>query len=238
MRIRQCLYVPLDALIDTRLGLLKRKWPDKFKEVDIKAYRERITFHVWKLFGIEKKEWLDAWNNRDVDVLLDSAPTELATRLRIIVGHLAVSAMTTPVVERPEIVVDVAPYRLTDEERREIRDVVELLAPEGTIVTTEFISDKHLTPELISARFDGMFLYDLVTWIEKQAEALKIKQVPKVIIHYPAVLHEDDTISLEYISKAESSPFDDISRRCAGLFTLSAVDPCLLSIAMPSEEAD
>ena len=34
MRIRQCLYVPLDALIDTRLGLLKRKWPDKFKEVD------------------------------------------------------------------------------------------------------------------------------------------------------------------------------------------------------------
>lgn len=238
MRIRQCLYIPLDALIDTRLGLLKQKWPEKFKTVDIKAYRERITFHVWKLFGIGKDEWLAAWNSRDVDVLLNSAPTELATRLRIILGHLAVNAMTMPVVEKPEIVVDVAPYRLTEDERSEIQHVVEFLAPEGVVVTTEYISDDHLSPELISSRFDGMFLYDLVTWIEKQTEALKLKQVPKVVIHYPAVLHEDDPIVIEHISKSDSNPFDDISRRCAGLFTLSAIDPCLLSIAQPAEEAD
>lgn len=237
MRVRQCVYIPLDALVDTRLGLLKLKWPEKFLEVDVDAYRERTTFHVWKLFGVGKDEWEAAWRTRDVDVLLNSAPTELTTRLRILLGHLAVAALTTPVVERPEVVVDVHPYRLTEEERQEIRDAVDELVPEGVKVTIDSIGEDRLTPELASIRFDGLFLYDLVSWIVKQTENLKTKQIPKVVIHYPAVLHEDDVVVMDHIAQSETNPFDDIRQNCAALFTLSAIDPTMFSIAKPVEGA-
>lgn len=237
MKLRQCIYIPLDALVDTRLGLLRQKWPEQFEKVDVVAYSQRKTFHVWKLFGVGKDEWLAAWKNRNVDTLLHSAPTELAMMLRIAIGHLAVTAMTTPVVEKPEIVVDIHPYRMTDEERRELKAAVEEMAPENTVVTVDSIGTERLSPELISIRFDCMFLYDLVTWIATQTEELKKKQIPKVIIHYPAVLHEDDVVTLDKIAKSESNPFDDIRQECAPMFTLSAVDPTLFSIAYPAEGA-
>lgn len=236
MSVRQNLYLELDSLIDTTLGMLYTKWPDKYQALDLESYINRITYHVWKVFGIEEDKWNNAWRNRDVDFLLGlldsgkSFSTELFTHLGVITASSAIQGNISPVHQPLHIYLNVWPYKFTDDELDDLKFLVMEKLPAGVNVTTIKLMPEALTPSYVKTNFDRLILGDLVNWMTHHSKALTENKMPTVFIDYPKVLHEDAPEILEKIHKSSGDPFSETRLRAAEFVTLGALNASLFSI--------
>lgn len=156
-------YVELDCLLDTRLGVLQNAYPDKYHAILANGYHERTCDDFE---GIDKQEFTTRYNNRN---LLDAAKSVMTPCFTLLDQILAVLLNDLP--DDPEfssvgIAVNTYPYYMEPEE---LDDLLVILRKHVNL-TTDFsfiyVAPKDLTVSYVKREFIAMVMYDFSTWTE------------------------------------------------------------------------
>lgn len=236
MAKRQNQLIELDCLIDPIVATIMRYWPGKFETFDLELYRSRRDNRIWLQLGIEEAEWVAKYNSRDVETLRLAAPTELALRLRDITSMAVIRGITTPVYQRFELYVNIYPYVMSDEEQDVLKETVEALALDETIVTIVNHPVAQLTPSMVSSTYDAVIMRDLVQWLEAHPK-LGETPIPRVVINYPAVMNVWDEEVMDEARRNNLNPFTTTKAAMADFVSLDALDVGLFSLYIPSPES-
>lgn len=184
------IYLPLDAILDTRMGTLaKMDIEHAVRVLNTGSYHKRVT-DIFE--GVDKEAFREAYAKRDIDTLKLSVVTNLVYFLRRIIKDSLISSVINQRVEKLCFTVNVYPYDFEDE------GLLEMLV--GCIrfhtystATVQIISvpDEELTPEFCGNNFQIMILYDWINWVGKHREFFKTRGIPGTAIVTPEMFSDD-----------------------------------------------
>lgn len=186
------LYIELDALMDTRAGVLTIMDPGKTaKLMHDKSYAQRVI-DAFPDFGEE--EYKKRYKERDAIVLKNSMITPAVDIVKDFSSRVCSRRLGTPLLVKPEIHVNTYPYVLTDQEKYAIG--LGMVAKMPVVPKVVFIHKKpeELTPGFVKARYNTMVMYDFCEWIEMHSvtEAIKETPIPEVTVFTPALVKKID----------------------------------------------
>tara|TARA_Y100001956_G_scaffold79456_1_gene92638 strand:+ start:671 stop:1369 length:699 start_codon:yes stop_codon:yes gene_type:complete len=219
--------VDIDALFDTRVGLVLNKFPEKYGKLDYEIYRKRISEVIFSVIGID--DWDKEWANRDIGALMQAQPTSLLLSElgRVLNAERAAVEMSAPT-EVPKITLNVYPYEMSKEQMSEMARQMREVFP-GFSIDIGRWCEKGLTPTTLRRSWDAWFTYDYYRWVNAQAENLK-NRIPKFIIYRPALLTSDMTEeAAEQIKRDGINPFTESKKFMAEYVTVESLDASLFS---------
>jgi len=169
------LYVDVDCLLDTRLGVLSGIDPQAaIAAVRNPRYWTR-DYNDWELLtdGLVNKERYDAaWALRDMSTLVDSVVTGIPSVLQQLLVDHHKNMKDGSVVDDVGLEVNLAPYAFTDEERDGLEHILQEMFFSDLIITFCYRPLDELTPTLISEQYSGLVMYEFHDWIKTHHEAL------------------------------------------------------------------
>jgi hypothetical protein len=235
------IYVPLDVLLDTRIGTIaKLGGDDLVLKVLTGNYHHRMDD---KFPGVDVDAYNALYANRDVETLALSTLTEVLLLLRKIVTSLMKQALTRPFHEGVRIVVNTYPYSLSEEDTAQLLEVIALKMEEFTTVGIPFkvetthLSDAELTPDHCKSNYSGMLMYDYENWLSTQQQAIMKKPMTEVTLYAPAIYHvqtptEEQLNELK--TQFEWNPFEAIEKAVSGGVSLQLLPIELFSVVKPT----
>lgn len=169
------LLIQLDCLLDTRLAIISKCNPMVAKEIVQSAellskYRTRVSDLMDDIHpGIDRDQFQRLYQNRDVETLMVSGPTELQFLLGVMIADMEKEANKgSPLITGVEIDVNVWPYKLNQEEKDMIAAAVTARAGIETPVRTVEIPTRELTSFFIKERgWIAIIHYSLEEWIKE-----------------------------------------------------------------------
>lgn len=230
--ISQDVLIDLDALLDTRMGVLCARFPSQVPAVDLEAYVNRNTNNLPKLFNVNKNEWDAAWASRDLSALKHSHATSLSKTLSRLLAPHKVRGDVSPIHDRLHLLVNYWPYKLTEELQQEFTIAIAELTTEGTLVSMVSHAPKDLTPSFIDKRYQAMVLYDYLPWLDAQKEALGETRIPRVVVYTQGVIIDDDPEMLENIKRESIDPFVRLKQHLAEYFSVQWWKPGYFSLPL------
>lgn len=178
--------IELDALLDTRLGLVSQLNPSAATQMvqDPNYYlRTSDNFSQWT--GIPHEEYRKRWYNRDKSILPVSMVTHFILTLGKLLESAAQGAITDPVDDQLELVINLYPYVLSDEEARAITHAMLHYIPSTVHVTTVNIPYEDLYFGYLRKEYTTYIVYDFERWQTAQAVCLRQDVMPNVTIMTP-----------------------------------------------------
>jgi len=230
----------LDALLDTRIGTAYKLGAT---EIDWQGYFERTHSRVWEFFGLEQEVYEEAYRRRNIETLEISRATEMFKQIPYILRNKLVAAVSAPLYERPEIVINYWPYNLSPEASAAIKQAVFDSLPEDNRMRVSMVyrSIEKITAQYLKENFCDYVLYDLTEWLEYNNKGFEETPIPEVSIVYPGTLNHEDTSKFSPISDHDD-PFANIRLLLSPVIelrdvapTLLSLDPCLLLPDAPDE---
>ena len=230
----QRLIVPLDALMDTRIGTMRQihpDWPMKVFKWGKGWYWNRFVDNFDHLFGnIGTDSWRSAYKNRDETTLKASFETNLVTEIREMVIGTEALIEKDPLVTSHAITVNFWPYEMSDASADKLLRVIKsrICPPvkddEGN-PTEElvfdvpfnrvFLSPQELTIKRLGDEEHGWelaFMYDFVEWNLLHQHELDDKKsaFPRNRIIFPAMFHEKepDKADLQWDNGMPADPWE------------------------------
>lgn len=212
-------YISLDELLDTRLGIivkhnpgLVKKWLDEGSD---SVYHTRACDKVfWESLGWEERTWVDKWLLRNKETLKNSIMTHA---IKLIVecweDYLNSNEEVKPEMEMM-LEVNIHPYKMEKEELDTLRDILLSYLP---MMKEVAFTDKHsgiLTPDHFHNNYQYVIMYDFYQWTVMYAKRLKELNLPRTMFIVPKLFNElpdFETIEKDPLAK---QVFD------AGIFTV------------------
>lgn len=219
----------LDALLDTRLGTIRKMGVEHAERVLTQQYltRESDDFE-----GISRSTFKELYRQRDVETLKYSTITALVPQLKDLTTFLAEMAITRPYFDGIEIAVNLWPYKLSQQERKDLGDSVS--AWTGGLVPVKLINIKPeaLTPQLVNAQFAMMFMYDYGNWMDKHSEAFNETRCSEIHLVAPAMYFNEkpDEKTLKELIREAAHPFQAAMMLASPLVGLELIDVKYFSI--------
>lgn len=207
MRRSNRILVSIDALLDTRLGMVLEHKPHLYKHIDMAVYNKRVSDAWLYHIGWDMEEYDVLWAKRTVDVLKQSKPTVLLMEglWHAILERYAASKLGIEE-EKPVVTINFFPYHLTEDEAVEMIECIAELYPEVELKYGRWC-DKHLNPTYLRKHWDAMIVYDWYSWLGAQAKNLE-NRIPKFVIYRPALIsHETVPEAIDGIISEKSDPF-------------------------------
>lgn len=218
--------VDIDCLLDTRLGLVRTRFPDKFQHIEMEIYRQRMS-EVWaKAIGIN--DWEAEYATRDVTVLSNSRPTAFVEVLNDIIEQELIAMKLGQPTEPPTLSVNYSPYDLSEAERREFTRAFTDLFP---VISVEVVKRpvRTLDPITLTRNWDCWFMYDWYGWIEANMARLQ-NRIPKFVINRPALFTPEMTPEVAAtLKELEGNPFDELKKALAEFITVDTLDVSIFS---------
>lgn len=212
----QRIVVPLDALMDTRIGAMRQlheSWPMKVFKWGNGWYWNRFVDNYDHLFGaMGTASWRSAYAARDESTLRVSFETNLVTELREMVVGTEALIEKDPLVTSTAITVNFWPYQMTDASADKLLQVIKsrvcprMKDDEGNS-TEEIVFDVPfdrvwLSPEELTIKrltdseigWELAFIYDFAEWNLLHQHELDVKEnaSPRNMIIFPAMFHEKE----------------------------------------------
>lgn len=182
----QRMVVPLDALMDSRMGAMRQlheSWPMKVFKWGKGWYWNRFVDNFDHLFGAEgTAAWRSRYKNRDLTTLKVSFETNLVTEIREMVVGTEALIEKDPLVSGHAITVNFWPYQMSDADADKLLAVIKsricpFLKDEHGNVTEEVAFDVpfdrvYLSPEELTIKritdadigWELAFIYDFAEW--------------------------------------------------------------------------
>lgn len=228
MKKTQRVLFQLDALLDTRVGTAYRLGAT---DIDWGGYIERTHSKVWEFFGLEQDVFEEAYRRRNIETLELSMATEMFKQIPYIMRNKLVAAVSTPLHDRPEIVINYWPYNLSAEAAAAIKQAVfDSLPDKGRMrVTMVYRSIEKVTVKYLKDNFCDYILYDLTEWLEYNNKGFEETPIPEVSIVYPGTLNHEDINKFTPLSEHDD-PFANIRLLLSPVVELRDVAPNLLSL--------
>ena len=188
------IYVSLDELVDTRLGLISIHKPDiatllvkEGSDVYFKRMHDKV---LWETLGLTKEEYHTLWNNRDVEVLRNSVVTHIPNVINEIIRLYRSSGEHG--LDDIQIYLDVNmhPYRLSTEEQTELEAVLFEMIPILEGISFINVPRKELTHSFIKNKYNYVIMYDFNEWMEIHGPSLKNQLINQVQFFAPRIFLE------------------------------------------------
>jgi hypothetical protein len=181
---REGIYVPLDVLLDTRLGTLALIDPELPAKALANNYHHRRDDNFP---GIDSEKFKEAYKQRTWETLANSTITNAVMFIKHLASLMNEQAVSRPYHDGVKITINTYPYILTTEERVGIQAAVSFWLGGTAPVDVINIPLHELTPSFCKARFSLMFMYDYEEWMEVQANAFQSVRIPDITLFVPAL---------------------------------------------------
>lgn len=156
-------YVELDCLLDTRLGILKQYYPDKWHEVILDDYHTRVC-DIFK--GVDQDEFRELYKNRGIGIIEKSVLTPCFALVNKVLFTLMKDLPDDPEFESVSLTVNTYPYFLDEEGLNDILKAIRKWVDFKVDVHFIHIPPKALTPPEVKAKYIALIMYDFNTWTE------------------------------------------------------------------------
>lgn len=188
MITKQHLLIDLDALLDTRLGCLIAHRPKEAAEMNMNAYRARLTDELWKYCdNVTEEEYKDWWGNRDVEVLKCSSATSMMVRLKAMTYNLTAVRAEQTFMTDLKVIVNVYPYTLPEEIKQEYKAAIKEVISKDFQVEIVRLPPMSLAPQTLLDTFNYYAIYDLDAWLIANHTLLEDKPIPAFPMNAPSM---------------------------------------------------
>ena len=203
------IYVPLDVLLDTRIGTVARHFGDAVAiEVLENGYHSREDDNypaVLKALELKAQEagtevdvdtFKRLYSARDVETLKLSTLTNSVELIAKTIIAVLERAIESPYSTKFKVTVNTYPYELSAEEMTQISAVIagklsDLVSAGVPIeIETTAIPLSALTPSFCKDRFVALIMYEYAEWVELQHKGLIKLPIPEITLITPAIYHE------------------------------------------------
>jgi hypothetical protein len=232
----QGIYIDLDCLLDTRLGTCTVLKPDGIGDILSNNYLRRTmdVFH-----GIDKKEFNNRYNKRDVDVLKNSYMTNIVKVLNPLIRDSLKLLGAQPIYNTVALYVNLHPYKLTDDEIEDIVLCIKRWTDNLIPINIINLSNDDLTVRWIGSHIQTLIKYDIHEWMTKQIKNFNKQQLTEVNAIAPALhIIELDEKAIDDLIKKINDPnvetvFNAAEKMATPLISLSLIDVSYFSIVDP-----
>ena len=231
MSDRTTAYTDLDSLMDTRLSTLYSLNENSVTDVlTTGKYFKRVNN---KFPYVNFDTFMETYRNRDKHIYKEALATPVLTMIKEWVISIKENEISGPEIKEPVVVVNVYPYKFTEEELFYIQKGLYLSL--GSIADVEFVDYpiEELTPTWFKDRdVDLIVMYDYVNWIESMSinGTFSRDSCPHITMFGPAISFLSNDPTPEEMAKAietmESlaAPFVNLRLLPIDVFSI-AVDP-------------
>ena len=227
---KKSILIPLDAVLDTRLGTLARLDPEIAKAA-LKSgkYHTRTTDDFQKLvpeLEIDMERYKTLYANRDVETLQASTITNMFLALQMVLVEKLYDGSYDPYTERSDLYLNIFPYELTDEEADTIRQAVAARVQNLADVKIIRKSVAELTPEYLKDNFSVIINYHYEDWLDAQAKAFEQTTLPSVEMLVPALYFQKEPTpaELEELLRKNMHPWAMARVMLSGIIGLNVID--------------
>lgn len=240
--------VPLDCLLDTRLGTLSKlntQYRDKILNEKTGYFDRVIDDYEWIEPGLTAR-FKEAYGTRDVETLKHSFRTCLVKHLTLLTASVFLDGGDGPLWDSLTVEVNQWPYTLSPEEVLAFEDTILealsgmdgndiLFSPTVRMVNVPI---ENLTLPLIKERWESVYLYDLEEWVRSQVQSFKDESnemaAVQVEMHVPTLFHQvPDKNELKLDTGKYMNPFEETKRNMALWINLVFNHPRLFSVVDP-----
>ena len=222
-------YVELDAILDTRLGLLFNINPDLVKVALSNNYKDRTEDYF---IGIGKEDFAEKYSKRDKQVLINSTVTGIFGILNSIITEIIKNSITTPVDCNPVLYLNIYPYVLDTDEQDII--ISAIVAITRKLITVEVVNmtPTEVTPGFLKERVTVAIMYEHHKWLLANMETLKTDPSPGLALVGPMLYFGDkpDKAKLVEIEKEYGGVFKAIEEMSSPIIGLQLLPVSCFSI--------
>lgn len=188
----QKVYIDLDSLLDTRVGVVAIHSPEAATMLMQEGYwtRESDDYSELTQGLVTHSQFKQWWKERDKQALIAARPTNFIRILEELSEALVVSQVNLPFVSRAQYLVNYWPYQLEELEVAAIQQACEILTGNVVEVKMVFMKPEQLTPQWIKREVSLLVMYDYWSWMEAQKDNFRTHAIPEVNLLAPAVSHD------------------------------------------------
>lgn len=198
----QTVYIDLDSLLDTRVGVVAVNDPEAAAMLMQEPYwlRESDDFAELTEGRVTHALFRQWWKARDKQAVVAARPTNIIRILEQLSESLVSSQVNLPFVAKTLYLVNYWPYQFEPLEVQAIQQACEILTGNAVEVKMVSWSPEQMTPQKIKRDISLMIMYDYWAWMEAQRDNFAISPLPEVNLLTPAISHnhvvtqEDRTI--------------------------------------------
>ena len=229
------IYIDLDSIFDTRLGVIGEIDPKLIKEV----FNEKYLFRKSDTFGImQKKTFDELYSVRDYNTLKISPYTAIFSVVNDIINKLLETAVGVPDVTGVKLYVNIFPYKLSNSF---IGDLLEFIVQKTKQLVIVEIIDKSiddLTFSYCVDKFDFLIMYDYNAFLESNVKKLEHKKnsLNDRILICPPIFYKEftkqemDSLHRKNPALSGKSPIDLLKIMAAPVIILEMIEVMAFSV--------
>lgn len=235
--MRKNFYIHLDAVLDTRAGVIRRMDPEKHAEIIRNGYHQRKSDFFP---GIDREAFLALYKAKESDTLVESTVTNIFYFLypQIVDIMKETSTLELPDHMKPQLDVNIWPYDLTDDEKADLRAIVALYTRRVIGVNIINESIQAMTPGRCWDKYMMMITYDFEEWLNTHSNELIKEPKPWLVMVAPmSYLNRDPDKDPETIDSLKQgiNSLALLGAALAPRLGLKFVNVDLFSIAYPDD---
>lgn len=185
------LYAELDALLDTRLAVLKTFG------LDVVEQNLKSTYHlreVDEFIGVDPEQYRERYLNRDAKILKDA----ILTPTWRIINHFTVQTLKalamSPYRRQPKLVLNLYPYILDKSSITMIISGIRAVTRRLIDIEIIYAPNSVITPDHVRSNYAQVVMYAYWEWLEEHAKSKRLldEQCPAVTFVGPRLYQSSE----------------------------------------------
>ena len=192
--MKSLMLIDLDALLDTRTGVLFEIDPEEAIRILNAGWTTRDSDELEPYSNvITTEQFNEAYENRSKTTLANSRPTNVLKRLAPELKKLIINrAQTNSRLDDYCLVINLFPYNLSDDDAKQIQlAVAETLGENTPVRVVNYLPTSTSLSNLQMREFTDYITYDIQGWIEREFGGVKTASdfisVPEIAIWGPTL---------------------------------------------------
>lgn len=227
------LFTDVDTIFDTRYELIRLINPYEAKKILMDgSYRTRTT----ELYGnITWEIFKPLWDIRTKRLLEDVVPTGMVRIIRDQYLQCLVNPTYEEIVNKLTLYVNTYPYKLTDEEKKNIEGIFANILPNCTVYCID-MTWKELTSAWMVKEIGYIFMYNYLDWVNYQiSTGYYHLALNKVEAYVPGVIRPELTSTA---SSKEVMVLEEKSKMFVKLSVIDVSHFCFRIVSETNPEED
>ena len=224
--------VSLDALLDTRLGVIAQKYPHLVS----KFFHQRYYGRIQDKFK-EVPDFDTLYKNRDKETLQNS----LMTNITLLMGYFVrTSANEVLKGGQPNVLsfqINIHPYEMDAEEKQDLIGALEFHVGDAAEISVVSIPNEFLTPEACKEQYAVLVMYDFANWLTMHSEKFKQVRMPNMVVYAPKLLQKLPTkAEQKEMGEMNADPFEVAVIAASPAFSLRFLTVDTFSVRNPEKD--
>lgn len=222
-------YVPLDALLDTRIATIDKIAGEAGLSLVSDWYHTR-TSDKFNRKGTEltQARYDAAWKLRDEDTLTRTRMTFIPQYLLSLVSRYNTSHGMPVMAAKYKITINLWPYKLPPERVQQLQEIMHTFTSGVAEIAVDYIDPADLSVQYLKSTYSLCIMYEFNAWLNMHKEEFTKVQMPGTVIIAPELYLADVPDELIDVAK-KTDGFAGVSLALCALCTVVFLDVRLFS---------